>query len=161
MTTNGGGAFDASAKAFDERTKTWTSSALAYFTDPIRNTDPRISYKQGHPWEWRIFGDHGCPNAQAFKYITNPTVSQYRVLVPSKHPLESGYPLTGLIIGFTYFLTRNKYMGMRPYAGLFTRGTLCMAIPFWAGYYVDRWLDMKGVGKYKAACDYGKGKLKL
>ena len=46
-------------------------------------------------------------------------------------------------------------MGMRPYAGLFTRGTLCMAIPFWCGYYVDRWLDMKGVGKYKAACDYG------
>ena len=77
MTTNGGGAFDASAKAFDERTKTWTSSAWNYFNDPIRNTDPRISYSQSHPWEWRLFGDHGCPNSQAFKYITNPTVSQY------------------------------------------------------------------------------------
>merc|ERR1711887_23403 len=83
-----------------------------------------------------------------------PTVSQYRVLMPPKNPFAGMWPATGAVCGLMYWMGRNKFMGMRPYAGLFTRGILTMAIPFWLGYYADRYMDMKRVGVYKLSLDY-------
>jgi len=146
-----GNGFPMTQQGFE--TRPWYS--LPWLFNPIRNVDERISYENVPSWELRLFAERGHPPIKemfANHYI--PTVSQYRALMPPKNPFEGPWPTAGLFAGMIYWMGRNKYMGMRPYAGLFTRGLITMAIPFSILYYADRHMDMKRVGVYKLSLDY-------
>merc|ERR1711881_754541 len=71
-----------------------------------------------------------------------------------KSPFETMYPAAAAMGGLLLFFMKNKLYGYRHYAGFATRGLIYMAFPFWCGYYIDRFLDLQGVGNYKLALDY-------
>ena len=72
--------------------------------DPVRNTDPRISYKNMPTWEWRMFGDRGHIPIMRWICNWNPSVSQYRVLMPPKSPFECAWPMAaGMRSGWVNF----------------------------------------------------------
>jgi len=146
------------AKPFDWNPQAHNSRSFTswhWFFDPIRNTDPRVSYKGMPAWEFRLTGDRGIiPFFNSAIQTAQPTVSQYRAMMPPKNPLESPWPAMGAGIGLTFFAAKNVLFGYNWYTGFLTRGHLAMVIPFSFGYYADRYLDMELVGQYKLALDY-------
>lgn len=146
----GGQPFNWDPKAHHDR----SFNSFHWLFDPVRNTDPRVSYKNMPSWEWRMFGDRGHFPFPRMICNHNPSVSQYRVMMPPKSPFECAWPTAGAMTGFIIFLSKNKLFGYRWFAGALTRGGIYVAFPFWTMYYADRYLDMQGVGNYKLALDY-------
>ena len=146
------------AKPFDWNPTAHNSRSFTswhWWFDPIRNTDPRVSYQGMPAWEQRWAGDRGLiPMFQNQIQSHIPTISQYRAMMPPKNPLESPWPMWMGMFGLGCFAMKNVLFGYNWYTGFLTRGHLYAVLPFYWAYYTDRYFDMELTGQYKLALDY-------